>query len=93
EHQSDKTPWWLLLLRSLAIAALIAGFAGPVLNPDPREPGSGPLLILMDGTWADVRDWPRRIDRVEQALYEAARDDRPAAVVLLTDPPTGDLPF
>lgn len=93
EHQSDKTPWWLLLLRSLAIAALIAGFAGPVLNPDPREPGTGPLLVLMDGTWADARDWPRRIDRVEQALSEATRDDRPAAVVLLTDPPAGDLPF
>ncbi|WP_108894978.1 DUF4159 domain-containing protein [Palleronia abyssalis] len=93
EHQSDKTPWWLLLLRSLAIAALIAGFAGPVLNPEPREPGTGPLLVLLDGTWADARDWPRRIDRVEQALSEAARDDRPAAVVTLTDRPEGDLPF
>ena len=33
DNESDKTPWWLLLLRTLAVAALILGFAGPVLNP------------------------------------------------------------
>ena len=38
-------------------AAVIIGFAGPVLNPQDRDPGSGPLLILADGTWADARDW------------------------------------
>ena len=59
ESQSDRTPWWLLLLRILAVAAAIIGFAGPVLNPVERgAPGSGPLLILADGTWADARDWP-----------------------------------
>ncbi|TDL79811.1 DUF4159 domain-containing protein [Palleronia sediminis] len=93
EAQADRTPWWLLALRCLAVAALIAGFAGPVLNPDPREPGSGPLLVLLDGTWADARDWPARLDRATQALAEAERDGRTAAVVALTDPPAGDLPF
>ncbi|MBJ3762189.1 DUF4159 domain-containing protein [Maribius pontilimi] len=93
EHQTDKTPWWLLLLRALAIAALILGFAGPVLNPSDREAGSGPLLVLMDGTWADARDWPARLERVEQALDEAARDNRPVALVTLTDLPEGALPF
>lgn len=92
-QQSDRTPWWLLALRSLALALLILGFAGPVLNPDPREPGSGPLLVLLDGTWADARDWPGRIDRIEQALDEAARDDRPVAVATLTDLPDDGLPF
>ncbi len=92
-HQSDRTPWWLLLLRALAVAALIVGFAGPVLNPSERAAGDGPLLVLLDGSWADARDWPRRIDRVEQALTEAARDNRPVAIVTLTDRPEGDLPF
>ncbi|MEO0665598.1 MAG: BatA domain-containing protein, partial [Pseudomonadota bacterium] len=27
ETQTDKTPWWLLLLRMLAVAAAIIGFA------------------------------------------------------------------
>ncbi|MBV0913078.1 DUF4159 domain-containing protein [Anianabacter salinae] len=93
ETQTDKTPWWLLLLRMLAVAAAIIAFAGPVLNPQTEVRGSGPLLVLIDGTWADARDWPRRMDRVEAALDEASRDGRTAAVVSLTDLPTGDLPF
>ncbi len=93
ETQTDKTPWWLLLIRMLAVAAVIIGFAGPVLNPQDNTPGSGPLLILTDGSWADARDWPRRIDRIDAALEEAARAARPVAVVSLTDLPAGDLPF
>ncbi|MEI6099645.1 MAG: BatA domain-containing protein, partial [Alphaproteobacteria bacterium] len=36
DRQADKTPWWLLALRMAAIAAVIVGFAGPVLNPQGR---------------------------------------------------------
>ncbi|BAQ70531.1 N-terminal double-transmembrane domain protein [Rhodovulum sulfidophilum] len=93
EAQADRTPWWLLLLRMLAVAALILGFAGPVLNPQERTPGQGPLLVLLDGSWADARDWPRRIDRLEAVLDEAGRDGRPVAVVLATDLPGDGLPF
>ena len=64
ETQTDRTPWWLLLLRMLAVAAAIIGFAGPVLNPESEQAGDGPLLIVMDGTWAGVSDWTRRIERV-----------------------------
>lgn len=93
DSHSDKTPWWLLLLRCLAIAAVIIGFSGPVLNPDDKTPGTGPMLIVMDGTWADAADWPARIKRVEVALAEASRTARPVALVALTDPPVGVLPF
>jgi hypothetical protein len=85
--QTDRTPWWLLLLRLIAVAAIITAFAGPVLNPDEDTPGTGPLLIVVDGTWADARDWPRRVDRIDAALTEAARDGRTAALVALTDLP------
>lgn len=85
--QADKTPWWLLLLRALAIAAAIIGFAGPVLTPEGRVPGTGPLVIALDGGWADARDWPRRIEKAEGLLAEAERLGRPAALVRLTDPP------
>lgn len=93
ETQTDTTPWWLLLLRMLAVAAFIVGFAGPVLNPDEQRAGSGPLLIAMDGSWASARDWPARAARVEELLAEAGREGRPAAVVVLTDPPAGELVF
>ncbi|MFN4156764.1 MAG: BatA domain-containing protein, partial [Paracoccaceae bacterium] len=87
EAEADKTPWWLLLLRMAAIAAAIIAFAGPVLNPVERQAGKGPLLIAMDATWADARDWPRRMDRVTAVVAEAARDGRPVAVIRLTDVP------
>lgn len=87
ETETDKTPWWLLLLRMLAIAAAIIAFAGPILNPQLREAGTGPLLIVMDGTWADAREWPRRIDRASALVEDAAREGRPVAAIRLTDRP------
>ena len=85
--QSDKTPWWLLLLRALAVAAAIIGFAGPVLNPASRALGTGPLLIVVDGGWADARDWPRQMEKAQGLLAEAGRLGRPTALVQLTDAP------
>ncbi|GHE00176.1 LytTR family transcriptional regulator [Defluviimonas sp. 20V17] len=85
--ETDRTPWWLLLLRMLALAAVIVAFAGPVLNPRQDEAGRGPLLILTDGSWASARDWSRRTDRIVALLQEAGRAGRPVAVVSLTDLP------
>jgi len=93
DSQTDKTPWWLLLLRMAAIAAAIVGFAGPVLNPQAERAGNGPLLILMDGSWASGPDWTDRIGRAGLLLDEASRAGRPVALVQLTDLPAGDLPL
>lgn len=90
--ETDRTPWWLLLLRMAAIAAAIIAFAGPVLNPEQRQPGTGPLLVVFDASWADARDWPRRIDRATALLDEAARQGRPVAAIRLTDTPA-DIDF
>ncbi|MGL4309845.1 MAG: DUF4159 domain-containing protein [Paracoccaceae bacterium] len=87
ETEADKTPWWLLLLRTLAIAAVILGLAGPVLNPDRNETSGGALLVLEDGGWASARDWPRRIDRMTALIDSAARAGRRVAVVSLSDLP------
>ena len=93
ENQTDRTPWWLLLLRILAVAAAIIGFAGPVLNPQTARSGDGDLVIVLDGSWAGAPSWQSRIDRVDTLLAEAALADRRTAVVSLTDLPVGDLPF
>lgn len=87
DAETDKTPWWLLLLRMLAVAAAIIGFAGPVLNPEQKQAGSGPLLVVLDGGWAEARDWPRRLERANQLVAEAGAAGLPVALIRLTDRP------
>jgi len=95
DHETDRTPWWLLLLRLLAVAAMIIGFAGPVLNPEPRAPGSGPLIVLIDDGWAAAPDWRARIEAAERALKAAETAGRRASVLRVSEPPRdpGDLPL
>ncbi|MEM7295222.1 MAG: DUF4159 domain-containing protein [Pseudomonadota bacterium] len=87
EVEADRTPWWLLALRIAALGLLIFGFAGPVLNPTERTPGSGPLLVLFDAGWSSAPDWSARLAQAELKLREAAEAGRAAAVVVLTHPP------
>lgn len=93
ESQSDRTPWWLLLLRLLAVAGLIIGFAGPVLNPSDNRTGTGNLVIAIDGSWTGAPAWAARMERVDALLSDAARADRPVSVINLSDLPKGDLTF
>ncbi|SEW03215.1 N-terminal double-transmembrane domain-containing protein [Aliiroseovarius sediminilitoris] len=82
DAESDRTPWWLLLLRLLAVAALILGFAGPVLNPEQRQTGRGPLLIFVDAQWTAASDWPQRMGAIEDQLDAAAQAGRTVAIAL-----------
>ncbi len=86
ESVSDRTPWWLLLLRMLALAALIVGLAGPVLNPQQDKTGSGPVLIVLDASWAGAPRWGARMDLLDTQLAEAGRAGRPVALLSLTAP-------
>ena len=83
---SDRTPWWLLLIRMLAIALIILGLAGPVLNPQSPNIKRSNLLILMDGGWAAARDWQAHQTLLERVLNQAARAGRPVAIARLTTP-------
>ncbi|MCL3881466.1 DUF4159 domain-containing protein [Marivita sp. GX14005] len=88
EQVSDRTPWWLLLLRMLAVAALIIGLAGPILNPEPEDTArsDAPLLVLMDGSWASAASWRARMQALDGLLADAAREDRRVALMKLTAP-------
>ena len=85
ERQSDKTPWWLLLLRCLAIAAALIGFAQPVLNLESRLAGPGTLLLVMDQGWASAPDWTQRMATARTVLDEAAQNNRPVVLANLAD--------
>ncbi|MEM7319708.1 MAG: BatA domain-containing protein, partial [Pseudomonadota bacterium] len=86
ESVSDRTPWWLLLLRMLAVAAIIIGLAGPVLNPSRDQSGSGPLLLVLDASWAGATGWPDTQEQIDRQLTEAGRAGRPVAILQLTAP-------
>jgi hypothetical protein len=72
----------------LAVAAAIIGLAGPVLNP--RDAGEaaarGPLLIVVEDSWAAARDWQAQRGVIDALLAEAARDGRVAALLRLSAP-------
>ncbi|WP_170561860.1 DUF4159 domain-containing protein [Ruegeria atlantica] len=86
ESVSDRTPWWLLLLRMLAAAAIIIGLAGPVLNPSRDQAGSGPLLLVLDASWAGATRWSTTLDQIDAQLTEAGRAGRTVAILRLTEP-------
>lgn len=88
DQVSDRTPWWLLLLRMLAVAALIIGLAGPILNPqtDDIAANDGPLLVVMDASWASAASWRARTQALDGLLAQAAREDRRVALLKLSSP-------
>lgn len=86
EAVSARTPWWLLLLRMLAVAAVIVGLAGPVLNPRQDGQASGPLVLVLDASWAGAPNWSRSLAYLERQLDGAGQAARPVALLSLTDP-------
>jgi hypothetical protein len=75
-EQPDKTPWWLMLLR-LAIAALvILGVSHPLYAPGQTAAGNNaPLLIIVDDTWASVKDWTLRRTMLSDIVNEPREND------------------
>ncbi|MBO9464109.1 DUF4159 domain-containing protein [Tropicibacter sp. R15_0] len=88
DQVTDRTPWWLLLLRLLAMAAVIIGLSGPILNPEPEQEAAGdaPLLVVMDASWASAYDWRARIEALDGLLAKAGRDARPVGILRLSNP-------
>ncbi len=87
ESTPVNTPWWLLLIRMLAVALLIIGFAGPVLNPEDVQLRKSPLLVLLDASWASATDWDARRVKLDEVLALAGQQGRRVAVVSLSDSP------
>src|SRR5438477_118616 len=52
EETPARTPWWLILLRTVLAALVILALAHPVLNPQNRLAGTGPVALIVDDGWA-----------------------------------------
>src|SRR5437660_3075207 len=89
EETPARTPWWLILLRTILAALVIIGLAHPLLNPQARLGGSGPVALVIDDGWAAARDWARRETAAIDLLKEAEREDR-QVVLVTTAPPVSD---
>ncbi|HET7333954.1 MAG TPA: DUF4159 domain-containing protein [Rhizomicrobium sp.] len=81
EETPARTPWWLLLLRLLAAALLILALAEPIFGEPPAAPGKGPLVLFVDNGWPAAHAWKDRQAAMNDALAEAARANRPVALV------------
>ncbi|MCW2282550.1 hypothetical protein M2323_000311 [Rhodoblastus acidophilus] len=82
-----RTPWWLLLLRMALAALIVLAMAGPSLVPSGASAGRGPLLLLIDNFWTAAPDWAARQAAAAKLLDDAARENRPAAVLGLAEKP------
>jgi len=91
EETPDRTPWWLLLLRLMLAAMIIVALAGPVLNAPAPGVQTGPLLLVVDDSWAAAQHWQARRDALREAAAEAAQSDRQVFVLStapqITPPP------
>ncbi len=91
EETPARTPWWLILLRTVIAALVIVALAHPLLNPQTRFAGTGPVALIIDDGWAAARDWSRRQAAAIDILAEAEREDR-QIVLVTTAPPASDEP-
>lgn len=87
EETPARTPWWVWLIRTLAVIAAILGLSQPVWAPGARTgeaAGGGPLLIVIDNGWASAPRWGELINAASATLDAGDRDG--AVHLLLTAP-------
>lgn len=77
----DRTPPWILLLRTLIVTLALLGLAHPVLTE--RSPGhwtDTPLLLVLDSGWTAAPGWEDNRLAASRALEQAASLNRTVLV-------------
>jgi hypothetical protein len=90
EETPARTPWWLILLRTVLAALVILALAHPLLNPQARLAGEGPVALIIDDGWTAARDWTERQSAAIGLLAEAEREDRKILLVTTAPLPSGE---
>ncbi len=95
EASPSTAPWWLLLLRCFIGALIVLSVAGPIINSSTRLDGTGPLLLIVDDTWAAAESWGLRKQTMVELIDAAGREGR-SILLAFTAPTlsaTGDREF
>lgn len=77
EETPARTPWWVWLIRTLAVTAAILGLSQPVYAPGAKNEsadGTGALLIVLDNGWPSAPRWSELIDAATATLDTGNRD-------------------
>ncbi|OJU06390.1 MAG: RNA-binding protein [Rhizobium sp. 63-7] len=85
EETPAQSPWWLTLLRMLLAAAVILALADPVVNQRTSTLATGPMVLLVDNSWASAADWQRRLDTAHALVDDAEAQDVPVSTVFTAD--------
>lgn len=83
-QESVHAPWWLILLRLLAVALLIIGLARPVFPSKDLsiQHSKDPILLIIDNGWASAPQWQQFIDSASQILTQAQQKNTPVHLLL-----------
>jgi hypothetical protein len=81
QSSANHTPWWLMALRVLIVALTILALSGPSWHRAAPLEGQGPLLLIVDNSWASSHNWQDRQKALHSFIDEAARQDRPILLV------------
>ncbi len=92
EEETDKTPWWLVLLRLSLAAALIIAVAQPILSDNNQIALSkNPLLIVVDNDWSTAGTWQARQQVLQQTLQAAGNRGVPVTLATSASGPAQTL--
>ena len=79
-------PWWLMLLRMLAIAFFIVAMAHPLLKQDTANLNQSPMIVFVDNGWAAAQNWTPIKNRLRLILAHAQAENTPVYIQGTADP-------
>ena len=86
EETPARSPWWLTLLRMLLAALVVLAIANPMFNPRTNTLSSGgPLVLMIDNSWASVSDWERRVRTADALIDDADAKGIPISIAFTAE--------
>lgn len=86
EETPARSPWWLTLLRMALATLVILAIANPMVNPRSNTLSSGgPLVLIIDNSWASASDWERRVQTADALIDDADAKGLPVSIAFTAE--------